>query len=128
MKKYFVLPVLNMVFFSFIQYHLSRVVNHRRPKFSISFLDYSLFYTLLSGLFLFNLNNKQIPSVLFLSTFIISEFALLNFIGRKVFISISCLEEWEAPYTQDIQLQRMIQRNIFLGLSLSAKKGAINLL
>lgn len=127
MKKYFILPVLNMLFFSFIQYNLSHVVNHRGLKFQISFLDYSLFYMLLSGPFLLNLKNKQIPSVLFLSMFIISEFVLLNFTVRKIFFSTSCLEEWEAPHTQDVQIWRTIQRNI-LGLSLPVKMDAINLL
>lgn len=128
MKKCFILPGLNMLFFSFIQYHLSHVVNHRGPKFQISFLDYSLFYMLLSGPFLFNLKNKQIPSVLFLSTFIISEFGLLNFIGRKIFFFLPPVWKSGKHHTQDFQLWRIIQRNNFLGLSLHVKMDVIDLL
>lgn len=123
-KKHFILPVFNVLFFSFIQYHLSHVMNHRGHKFQISFLDYSLFYKLLSGPFLFQLNNKQNPSVLFLFILVFSEFVLFDFLGKKVcFYLLS--RKGISPRHSVVENH---PKKLFLELSLSFKMDAINLL
>lgn len=123
-KKHFILPVFNVLFFSFIQYHLSHVMNHKGHKFQISFLDYSLFYTLLSGPFLFHLNNKQNPSVLSLFILVFSEFVLFDFLGKKVcFYLLS--RKGISPRHSGVENH---PKKSFLELSLSFKREAINLL
>lgn len=99
-------------------------MNHRGHKFQISFLDYSLFYTLLSGPFLFHLDNKQNPSVLFLFILAFSEFVLFDFLGKKVCLYLLS-RKGISPRHSAVE---NYPKKSFLELPLSFKMDAINLL
>jgi len=69
-----------MCYFSVSFNITSLVMNHKSLNFQIIFLDYSSFYTLLSGPSLFHLDYKLIPSVQFRFILVMLEFVLFDFL------------------------------------------------